>query len=312
MTAPAVRVFAPASVSNVGCGFDVLGFAIEGPGDIVTVRRARAPGVEITRIDGDGGRLPLDPERNTAARAAAAALAHLGEAAGVRLEIEKRMPLSSGLGSSAASAVAAALATSELFDAKCSATELLRFALEGESFASGSYHADNVAPSLLGGFVLVRSLGPEPDIVPLPVPAGLACALARPHLEIETAGARARLPNLLPLSTAVAQWGNVGALVAALYRGDLELLGRALCDRVAEPLRKGAVPGFDRALLAARDAGALGGSLSGSGPTLFALCADRATAERAAAAMAAVIEDEAGVGCDALVSAVGARGAHRL
>jgi homoserine kinase len=327
--------FAPASVSNVACGFDVLGFAVEGVlsapggdrsggrplGDVVHASASERPGVELVSIDGDGGKLPRDPERNTAAVAAAAVLERCratlpaGALPGVSLALEKNMPLASGLGSSAASAVAAAFATHELAREQgaepLDAPDLVRCALAGERVASGGEHADNVAPSLLGGFVLVRSLDPVPDLVELPVPAGLACAVVRPHLEVATHAARAALGERVALRAAIAQWGNVGALVAALYRGDLELLARALHDAVAEPVRAAAVPGFDAAMAAARRAGALGGRLSGSGPSLFALAADVAVAERAAAAMADALAG-AGVACDRLVTPVGGPGARRL
>jgi homoserine kinase len=220
------------------------------------------------------------------------------------------MPLSSGLGSSAASAVAATLATSAIYGGQLSQNDLLECAIAGESLASGAVHADNVAPSFLGGFVLVRSLEPVPDIVSLPVPAGLSVALVRPQLEIDTAPARRALATELPLPIAVAQWANVGALVAALCRGDLELLGRSLCDFVAEPVRSPLVPGFDAARNAALDAGAIGCSLSGSGPTMFALCASHSIAAEVVRAMASRLEAATGSACDVWVSAVGAQGAR--
>ena len=340
-----VSAFAPASVSNVACGFDVLGFAVAGSfagagaappgagaappggdgrplGDVVHASPAAEPGVELLSVSGDGGKLPREAEGNTAAVAAAAVLElcratlPAGSALrGVRLELEKGMPLASGLGSSAASAVAATVATHELARAHGAAPlpapALIRCALAGERVASGGEHADNVAPSLLGGFVLVRSLVPEPDVVELPVPHGLSCAIVRPHLEVATRAARAALGERIALRAAIAQWGNVGALVAALHRGDLELLARALHDEVAEPVRAAAVPGFAAAMAAARAAGALGGSLSGSGPSLFALAPDAATAERAVAAMAGALAGE-GVECDRLVTPVGAPGARRI
>ena len=326
-----VSAFAPASVSNVACGFDVLGFAIAGAfeeagdaaplGDVVHASAASTPGAALVLVTGDGGRLPHDSGRNTAAVAAAAVLERCRATLpaetlpGVSLELEKGMPLASGLGSSAASAVAAVVATHELARAHgaepLDARELVRCALAGERVASGGEHADNVAPSLLGGFVLIRSLDPEPELVDLPVPAGLSCAVVRPHLEVATQAARAALGERIALRAAIAQWGNVGALVAALHRGDLDLLSRALHDAVAEPVRAGAVPGFAAAMAAARAAGALGGSLSGSGPSLFALAPDDEAARRAVAAMANAIADE-GIACDRLVTPAGGPGAHCL
>lgn len=312
------RAFAPASVSNIACGFDILGFALqsesgEGPGDVVTASERGGHGaVRIVAIVGDEGRLPLEAERNTAAVAARALLDGEAPGAAVDLEIEKRMPLESGLGSSAASAVAAVVAVDALLGLELTPAKLLRYALAGEVLASGGAHADNLAPCLLGGLVLVRSLDPEPDVVELPAPAGLACALVRPHAEVNTKASRASLERHLPLERAVTQWGNAAALVAALYRSDLELLSRALVDVVAEPVRAPGVPGFHEAKAAAVEAGALGCSLSGSGPALFALCDGPARARRAAAAMADAIESAAGVGCDRLVSPLPAPGARLI
>ncbi len=321
MTNP-VRAFAPASVSNMACGFDILGFALQSegdghlsPGDLVTAseREPTAGGcgpVRVTAITGDEGRLPLEAERNTAAVAAKALVDGEAPDAAVDLEIEKRMPLESGLGSSAASAVAAVVAVDALLGLELPAAALLRYAVAGEVLASGGAHADNLAPSLLGGLVLVRSLDPEPDVIELPVPEGLTCALVRPHAEVNTKESRARLDRHLPLERAVTQWGNAAALVAALYRSDLELLSRALVDVVAEPVRAPGVPGFHAARAAAIDAGALGCSLSGSGPALFALCDGRARARRVAAAMAAAFESDVRVNCDQLVAPLPAPGAR--
>ncbi|MDE2976080.1 MAG: homoserine kinase [Acidobacteriota bacterium] len=318
------RAFAPASVSNIACGFDILGFALQsesegdlGPGDIVTARQreptaggdGRGP-IRITAIAGDEGRLPLEADRNTAAVAAAALVDGEAPGAAVDLEIEKRMPLESGLGSSAASAVAAVVAVDALLGLELPAASLLRYAVAGEVLASGGAHADNLAPSLLGGLVLVRSLNPEPDVIDLQVPEGLTCALVRLHAEVNTKESRARLERHLPLERAVTQWGNAAALVAALYRSDLELLSRALVDVVAEPVRAPGVPGFHAAKAAAVEAGALGCSLSGSGPALFALCDGRDRGTRVVAAMADAIEAAAGVACDRLVSPLPAPGAR--
>jgi homoserine kinase len=317
------RAFAPASVSNIACGFDILGFALQagngqtGPGDVVTASYGEFPGtpetggpVRITSITGDDGRLPLEPDRNTAAVAARALIEAEAPGATVDLRIEKRMPLESGLGSSAASAVAAVVAVDALLDLQAPERALLGYALAGEVLASGGAHADNLAPALLGGLVLVRSLDPEPDVIELPVPAGLACALVRPHVLVNTKESRARLERQLPLDRAVTQWGNAAALVAALYRSDLDLLSRALVDVVAEPVRAPGVPGFHAAKAAAVEAGALGCSLSGSGPALFALCDGQDRGREVAEAMADAIETATGVACDRLVSPLPAPGAR--
>jgi homoserine kinase len=305
-----VTAFAPATVSNVGCGFDVLGFALETPGDEVTARLDTA-GVRIERIVGDQGRLPRDAARNTAGVAAQALLTKLGERRGVALSIQKGLPLSSGLGGSAASAVAAVIAVDALLGARSSTETLIACALEGEQVGAGSAHADNVAPSLCGGLVLVRRPSP-PDILRLPVPEGLTAVVVHPDLEIETARARALLGDLVPLADAVRQWANMGALVDGLHRGDFALIARALEDTIAEPRRAPLVPGLSGIKRAAIEAGALGCSLSGSGPSIFALCADPGTAPRVAAAMATAVRVHIGGDPETYVSPIAARGARVL
>jgi homoserine kinase len=305
--------FAPATVSNVGCGFDVLGFALEAPGDEVTATlvRAGARGVVIEAIEGDGGRLPRDAARNTAGVAAASLLARLGEQRGVALRVRKGLPLSSGLGGSAASAVAAVVAVDALLGARTPLDALLACALDGERLGAGSAHADNIAPCLWGGFVLVRRASP-PDIVPLPVPPGLTAVVVHPDLEIETARARALLGDTVPLADAIRQWANLGALVDGLHRGDFALIGRALEDAIAEPRRAPLVPGLARIKAAAIEAGALGCSLSGSGPSLFALCARADQASAVAAAMAAAVRAHIHGEPQTYVSAIAPRGARVL
>jgi homoserine kinase len=304
-----IAAFAPATVSNVACGFDVLGFALDTPGDVVAVEAMAADGVEIAAIDGDSGRLSRDPSRNTAGTAARALLARLGAARGIRLTIHKGIPLASGVGSSGASAVAAVVAVNELLGRPAPLEVLLECAMQGEVAGCGAAHPDNVAPALFGGFVLVRSALP-PDVVRLPVPDGLSCAVLHPHLEIETAVARALLGDTVPLGDAVRQWGNVGALVAGLFLSDLPLIGRTLEDRVAEPKRAHLVTGFDAVKAAAVASGALGCSLSGSGPSIFALCTSLDRAERVGEAMRDALTATAKIGADLWVSRVGTRGAR--
>jgi homoserine kinase len=301
-----VTVFAPATVANVASGFDVLGFALDSPGDAATLFRSSQKGVRVRSIAGDEGRLPRDPQKNTAAVAAAAFLERVGSPFGVDIELEKRMPLSSGLGSSAASAVAAVTAANLLAGSPFSPRELLPFTMEAERVACGSAHADNVAPSLLGGFVLIRSYQPL-DVVQLPVPPGLACAVIHPHAELRTEDARRVLKKEIRLSDAIRQWGNLAALVAALFNGDRQLLGRSLQDVVAEPARSLLIPGFAEVKAAALAAGALGCSISGSGPSLFALCATADEAARAGTAMKAAFR-AAGLESDLYLSAVNPRG----
>ena len=308
-----VTAFAPATVSNVACGFDVLGFALDSPGDEVTARFAgnRASGVIIDDIIGDGGRLPRDAARNTAGVAAQALLDSRGERRGVALTIRKGLPLASGLGVSAASAVAAAVAVDALVGAKSPLDVLLACALTGEHLGAGSAHADNIAPSLYGGFVLVRTPNP-PDVIRLPIPNGLTAVVVHPDLEIETAKARALLGNTVPLADAIRQWANLGAFVDGLHRGDFALIARSLEDTIAEPRRAPLVPGLAAIKQAAADAGALGCSLSGSGPSLFALCQDAAIARRVAAAMTEAVKTAIGGEPQTYISSIGQQGARLI
>ena len=299
-----VTAFAPATVSNVGCGFDVLGFALDGPGDEVTAR-VSSGATAIDDIIGDAGRLPREAARNTAGVAAQALLSALGERRGVALTIRKGLPLSSGLGGSAASAAAAVVAVDALLDAHAPRDLLIACALDGERLGAGSAHPDNVAPSICGGFVLVRQSHPL-DIVELPVPHGLTAVVVHPDLEIETAKARALLGDTVPLADAIRQWANMGALVDGLHRSDFGLISRALEDTIAEPRRAALIPGLADIKRAAVEAGALGCSISGSGPSLFALCRDRAIADRVAGAMTAAVGRSIGGAAQTYVSAIAA------
>jgi homoserine kinase len=303
-----IAAYAPCSVSNVACGFDVLGFALDEPGDVVAAEPSEA-GVTIAEIEGDHGRLSKDPAQNTAGAAAQALLTRLETTRGVRLSLYKGIPLASGVGSSGASAVAAVVAVNELFGRPASLDVLLQCAMEGERVGCGAAHPDNASPSLFGGFVLARSANP-PDIVRLPVPAGLACAVLHPRMEVKTGDARAILGDTVRLRDAVQQWGNLGGLVAALYTNDTALLSRSLVDVIAEPKRAGLVPGFLEVKAAAMAAGALGCSLSGSGPSIFALTASLDGAKQAGEAMARAFDRASAVGADLWVSPVGTRGAR--
>ena len=279
-----VRVFAPATVANIACGFDIMGFAIDEPGDEVVIRISGKSGVKITQISGDQGRLPLDAALNTAGKPLLSMVAKLGITCGIEVEIHKKMPLGSGLGSSAASAVAAAFALDRLLELDLSKEELLNFAIEGEQLASGSVHADNVAPCLYGGFVLIRSYNPL-DIIKLDVPDELYCSVIHPQIEISTRESREILPSEIPLSKAIRQWGNTAALVAGLLKSDYGLIGRSLEDVVIEPVRSQLIPGFSDIKKAAIESGALGCSISGSGPSVFALSKGAEIAGKAGLAM---------------------------
>jgi homoserine kinase len=305
-----VTAFAPATVSNVACGFDVLGFPMEEPGDTVSARLLPAgAGVRIDDILNDGGRIPRQAEKNTASVAARALLDALGEKRGVALTITKGLPLASGLGGSAASAAAAVVAVNALVGGSATIDQLVAAALMGEGLGKGGAHPDNIAPAICGGFVLVRHPDP-PDIVRLPVPKGLTVVLVHPDIEIETAKARALLGTTVLLSDAVKQWANLGALVDGLHRSDFALISRSLEDSIAEPRRAPLIPGLASIKKAAMDAGALGCSISGSGPSIFALCRDRATADRVAPAMTAAVKAAIGGESQTYVSSISTRGAH--
>lgn len=304
-----IAVYAPGSVSNVACGFDTLGFALDEPGDIVSASPSNEAGVTIAAIHGDGGRLTLDPERNTASAAVLALQRRLDTTRGITLTIHKGLPLASGIGSSGASAVAAVVAVNELLGRPATMTMLLECAMAGEQAGCGAIHPDNVSPSLFGGFILARSVQP-PDIVRLPVPGGLACAVLHPQFEVKTGEARKLIGDDVPLKDATRQWANVGALVAALYSNDLALLSRSLVDHIAEPKRASLVPGFAAIKAAALAAGALGSSLSGSGPSIFALADSLERAHTVGAAMQRAFNAESNVGADLWVCPVGRQGAR--
>jgi homoserine kinase len=303
------RAFAPGSIGNLACGFDVLGLALEGPGDEVLARTMAGAGITIRAIHGDGGRLPLEAGRNSAGAAARAVMDELGTGEGVELELRKGLPLAAGMGGSAASAVAAAVAVDGLLKGGLPPESLLRCALAGEAVAAGDAHPDNAAPSLFGGLVLVPAWEPL-RVIQLEVPRDLFAVHVHPHVEVETAAARRVLGDRVSLHDAVAQWGNTAALVAGLFREDWEIISRAVEDRVAEPLRASAIPGFHAVKEAALDAGALASSLSGSGPSLFALCRGRDRAESVGRAMVEAFRSAAGLDADLIVSPGRAPGAR--
>lgn len=286
-----VKAFAPATVANVACGFDVLGFAIHGLGDYVTASFSDEPGVRILSVTGDDGKLPKETEKNTAGLAVLTLLRKTGRIneTGIELEIEKKMPLGSGLGSSAASSAAAVVAVNELLGKPFSTQELLPFAVEGETAASGSAHADNVAAALIGGFILVKTHQP-PDVISLNTPEKLHCTIIHPEIEIQTKNSRKILRKQVSLEKAVIQWGNLGSLIAGLYTNDYDLIGRSLHDEIIEPVRAVLIPGFSDMQKAALENGALGCSISGSGPSLFALSTSKEQAEEIGKAMGLILQ----------------------
>lgn len=306
-----IRAFAPATVANVACGFDILGFAVENPGDEVVLTLSEESGVRIKSIDGDEGKLPLDPERNTVSLVIQQYLDHIDRNdVGVEIELIKHMPLKSGLGSSAASSVVGVYALNKLLGNPLTDKELLPFAMQGEELACGSAHADNVAPALLGGFVLVRSYHPL-DVIQLPTPKRLWATIIHPHIEVKTKDARSILRSDIKMKDAVVQWGNVAGLVAGLMQEDYDLIGRSLEDVLVEPIRSLLIPGFDKVKQEALNAGALGCSISGSGPSIFALSTDEAVANQIGHAMTKVF-DELNVQSEVYISKVSEQGPRIL
>ena len=276
------EAFAPATVANLGVGFDILGMALEGMGDRATVEFHDSPEIVIADISGDAGKLPRDPTQNVASVSARAFLKHIGEKRGLKISLVKGLPLSSGLGSSAASAVVTVVALNKLVGDPFSREQLLPFCLEGEALVSG-FHADNLAPCLLGGIVLVAGITVD-AIQPLPIPDNLHLALVTPDVAVPTNSARAILPEQISLKTLIHQTGNVAKLIDALHRGDLEALGAAMeSDLVVEPARASLIPRLDRARSVAKRAGAIAVFIGGAGPTLCAICDDPKAAERVAA-----------------------------
>jgi len=273
-----VKVFAPATVANVVCGFDVLGFAVNEPGDEVIMRITDKPGVVISKITGDDGKLPLNPAKNTVSASVQDYLQHIGRTdLGIDIELHKKMPIGSGLGSSSASTVAGLFAINTLMGNQLTNKELVPFAMKGEELACGYGHADNVAPALLGGFVLIRSYEPL-DVIALPFPEELYSAIVYPEVDVPTKDARQMIRSKVLLKDAVKQWGNVAGLVTGLFMKDYDLIGRSMVDVLVEPTRSILIPEFYKMRSIAMDMGAISFGISGSGPSVFALTKDQETA----------------------------------
>lgn len=302
-----VKVFAPATVANVVCGFDVLGFAINAPGDEVIMRKVSAPGVRITKITGDEGRLPIDPKKNTVSASVQHYLNHIGRPdMGLEIELHKKMPIGSGLGSSSASTVAGLFAINTLMDGLLSNSELIPFAMKGEELACGYGHADNVAPALLGGFVLIRSYEPL-DILPLPFPELLYAAVVYPEVDVPTKDAREMIRSKVLLKDAVTQMGNVAGLVSGLFLKDYDLIGRSMQDVLIEPIRSILIPDFYRMRELALENGAISFGISGSGPSVFALCKTQETAVKITATLQTQL-NSSGINSLSFVSKVNSAG----
>ncbi len=298
-----ISILAPATVANVVCGFDCLGFALHEPNDEMTVRITGEKTVRVTHHDKFD--LPVEAEKNVAGKVLLAMLDAIDENIGFEIEITKNIKPGSGLGSSSASAVGAAVAANRLLGDRFSRLEVAEFALIGEHLASQSRHADNVAPCLFGGFTLIRSVSPL-DIVELEIPP-LFATIIHPHIEIKTSEARKILPVKIPLKSAIQAWANVGALVSALSKGDYALISRSLEDFIVEPVRKKLIPHFDELKNESRRAGALGGGISGSGPSVFMLSETAQTARNAANAMKAIYE-QTEIDFDIYVSKISGQG----
>ena len=263
-----IKLFCPATIANLSCGFDVLGLCLDNVGDEMIIRKSQEKGIRITKII--GADLPLETEKNVAGVAGLALLAALNIDYGFEIEIYKNIKAGSGIGSSSASAAGAVFGINELVGRPFSRKELVYFAMQGEVLASGSAHADNVAPALCGGFTLVRSYTPL-DVIRVDSPSELYATVIHPQIELKTSEMRAVLQPMVSLKSAIIQWGNVGGLMAGLYTNDYELIGRSLHDDIVEPLRGKFIPQFNLVKQSAIDNGALGSGISGSGPSIFAL-----------------------------------------
>ena len=299
--------FAPATVGNVGIGFDILGHTVQSVGDRVTAQRSATPGVRIRAITGTAADLPIDPERNTAGKAVLSLWRACGAHGGVELEIEKGIPLGSGLGGSAASAVAAVVAANALLDQARPQLELLKFAMLGEQVASGSIHVDNIAASLFGGLVLTVGVD-NPRIKQIPVPPAIRCVLVHPHMFLSTREARGILSRTVTLSDFVWQSANLAGFISGCYSNDLDMIRDSFEDVVIEPQRQALIPGFRQVRAAAMGADALGCSISGAGPTVFAWCEEQRAAPIRDAMVAAF--GAHGLASDAWITSIEPAGAR--
>lgn len=301
-----IKIFAPAGIGNISCGFDILGFPINGVGDTLEIRTTSKLGIVIEEIRGYAGNLPTDPEKNICGVIARAMIDDSRFDKGVSMVLTKGVMSGSGLGSSASSSAAAAFAMNQILNKPYTTKQLITFAMLGEKLASGTPHADNVAPALLGGITLIRQNNPL-DVVQIPVPDDLFVSVIHPQIEIQTAMARSVLKKQIDLPVVVNQLGNVAGLVAGFFLSDYDLIGRSLKDYIAEPFRAPLIPGFDNITAAAKMAGALGGGISGSGPSVFALSKSQKVAENVAIAMQKEV-DKLNIANHVFVSAISKTG----
>ena len=303
-----IRIFSPASIANISCGFDVLGLSLETVGDFMTIRKVPEEGIKISKISGQD--LPLDAKKNVAGVAGLALLEKSGYEGGFEIEIEKLIKPGSGIGSSAASSAGAVWGMNVLLGHPFSKLQLVEFAMEGERLASGAAHADNVAPGLFGGFTLVRSYEPL-DIVKIPSPKELHVVVIHPQIEVKTSDSRKILKTSITLADGIKQWGNVGGLIAGLYTEDYDLISRSLVDHIVEPIRSMLIPGFEEVKTGSMEAGALGCGISGSGPSIFALCRGEAVAGDIAMSMEKVYSSM-GVDFDIHISGINTTGIKEI
>ena len=299
-----IKIFSPATVANVACGFDVLGFCLDLKGDEMLIRKTNKKGIKITHIEGYN--LPFEVEKNVAGVSALAMYEHARPDCGFEIEIKKQIKPGSGIGSSAASAVGSVFGMNELLGKPYNKTQLTYFAMKGEALASNSEHADNLAPAIFGGFTLVKSTLPL-DILQIPTPTELYATLIHPQIEIKTSDAREILPKEVLLKDAIAQWANVGSLIHALHTSDYKLIHRSLQDIIVEPYRKQLIPHFDDVKYTAIEAGALGCAISGSGPSIFALSKGKEDAEKVEKAMQSVYS-KTNIEYDTFVSGINTKG----
>ncbi|WP_209403759.1 homoserine kinase [Pseudozobellia sp. WGM2] len=304
MSKDEIRIFCPATIANVSCGFDVLGVALDSVGDEMVIRKVSEKGIKITKLTGQD--LPTETNQNVAGVAGLALLAESGSNVGFEIEIHKKIKAGSGIGSSAASSTGAVWAINELLGKPFSTLQLVKFAMEGERLASGVAHADNVAPALFGGFTLVRSYDPL-DVIPIHCPDQLYATVIHPQIEVRTSDSRKILKTHITLADGIKQWGNVGGLISGLYTENYDLIGRSLVDHIVEPIRSILIPGFDKVKSVSKKAGALGSGISGSGPSIFAFSKGEATAQKVAEAMTEVYQS-IGIDYDVHVSKINAQG----
>tara|TARA_R110002012_G_scaffold112553_1_gene258352 strand:+ start:343 stop:1266 length:924 start_codon:yes stop_codon:yes gene_type:complete len=303
-----IKVFCPATIANVSCGFDVLGLALDSVGDEMTIRKISEKGIRITKIIGQD--LPLETENNVAGVAGLAFLEKSDYEGGFEIEIDKRIKPGSGIGSSAASSTGAVWGMNELLGRPFSKLELVKFAMQGEKLASDVAHADNVAPAIFGGFTLVRSYEPL-DIIPIPTPSELFATVIHPQIEIKTSDSRKILKTTISMQQGIQQWGNLGGLVAGLFQNDYDLIGRSLHDHIVEPIRSILIPAFDEIKANAIKAGALGCGISGSGPSIFALSKGEEIAQKVADSMKETYQN-IGVDFDIHISKVNSQGVKKI